>query len=437
MFEQLVRETASRFNVSAVAASALVRGLLSLITSERSGGIEGFADLFRRAGLGDAFSSWLGGTDGKSLTEANVESAIGVAALDRLAVWSGLSRTVTSSAAAFLLPRILGILTPKGVLPSTAALKSRVASFLDGPEPIEQPLVGPHVPEPRARPTWLAWAAAAALLALVGWLWLRAPAGKINPQLTVSNRDGRVTYSGVVHDDAARTAIAEAMNRTFGERNVSGDLRVDRNVRPATWLPRIGDLLASVKSPGLDLSLDGDAINLGGWLSSTDRQAIGDKVRGIMGATATIGTLGDPAFEAMREANDKAVSALTALGTSGATADAVVQAMNLAIINFESGSAEIPHDSKDVIRRSAMAIKAMPAGSRIEIGGHTDNTGDPGANMALSQRRADAVRSALVGNGASPDVLTTSGYGDSKPRASNDTEYGRFQNRRIEYSVIR
>jgi flagellar motor protein MotB len=103
-----------------------------------------------------------------------------------------------------------------------------------------------------------------------------------------------------------------------------------------------------------------------------DRQAIGDKVRGIMGATSTIGTLGDPAVDAMRAANDRAVSALTALGTSGVAADSVVQAMNLAIINFQTGSADIPAESRDVIRRSAAAIKGLPSGSRIEIGGHTD-----------------------------------------------------------------
>jgi OmpA-OmpF porin, OOP family len=155
-----------------------------------------------------------------------------------------------------------------------------------------------------------------------------------------------------------------------------------------------------------------------------------------MGATSTIGTLGDPAVDAMRAANDRAVSALTALGTSGVAADSVVQAMNLAIINFQTGSADVPAESRDVIRRSAAAIKALPSGSRIEIGGHTDNTGDSSANMSLSQRRADAVKNALVADGVSGDVLLTRGYGDTKPRASNDTEYGRFQNRRIEYAVI-
>jgi len=110
--------------------------------------------------------------------------------------------------------------------------------------------------------------------------------------------------------------------------------------------------------------------------------------------------------------------------------------MNLAIINFPTGSAEITAESMDVIRRSATVIKGMPPGSRIEIGGHTDNTGDPASNLTLSQRRADAVKNALVSNGVAPDVLITKGYGDSQPRASNDSEFGRFQNRRIEYAVI-
>ena len=56
--------------------------------------------------------------------------------------------------------------------------------------------------------------------------------------------------------------------------------------------------------------------------------------------------------------------------------------------------------------------------------------------MTLSQRRADAVKNALIADGVSGDVLLTRGYGDTKPRAPNDSEYGRFQNRRIEYSVI-
>jgi outer membrane protein OmpA-like peptidoglycan-associated protein len=110
--------------------------------------------------------------------------------------------------------------------------------------------------------------------------------------------------------------------------------------------------------------------------------------------------------------------------------------MNLAIINFPTGSAEIPSDATEIIRRSADAIKRVPAGSKIEISGHTDNTGDAAANMALSQARADAVRHALVAAGVPAETLVAKAYGASSPRATNDTEFGRFQNRRIEYALI-
>ncbi len=433
MFEQLVNEAASRSSVPVANVSALLRGVLYLITSERTGGVDGFVDLCRRSGFGDALVSWFGGKQGKPITTTHLESALGTSTLDKLANSSGLTRASATSALAFLLPRVMGLLTPNRVLPSNSALLSHLSGYVDRPIGRAVP-VPPQRVERRGWPSWLPWAAAA-LIALVGWLWWRGPTGPIDPQLTLSNRDGRVTYSGLVSDEATRTTIVRALNTTFGETNVSGDLRTDRSVKPASWLPRLDDLLTSVKNPGVELALDGDAINLGGWLSAAERQAIGDKVRGVVGATATIGTVTDPAMEAVRAANDKAVTALKAPGTSGVAPGSVVQAINLAIINFPTGSAQISTDSMDVLQNSAAAIRAMPSGSRIEISGHTDNTGDAASNLRLAQARADAVKSALVGAGVSAATLTATGYGDSRPRASNDTEFGRFQNRRIEYSV--
>lgn len=66
------------------------------------------------------------------------------------------------------------------------------------------------------------------------------------------------------------------------------------------------------------------------------------------------------------------------------------------------------------------------------IEGHTDSTGSEALNQDLSERRANAVKSALVSMGISPDRITTRGYGEAYPVASNNTSAGRQQNRRVE-----
>jgi uncharacterized protein YidB (DUF937 family) len=165
----------------------LLRELLSLITAERTGGIQGFVDQFRRAGLGDVLSSWFGGKEGRSISPPQLEQALGSSTVDKLAATTGLTRTSAASALALLLPKVMGQLTPTGVLPSSSALLSRVSSYLTPPVPTT-----PERVERTAWPRWIPWAAAA-LVALLGWLWLRGPSGTIDPQLTLNNRDGKIT----------------------------------------------------------------------------------------------------------------------------------------------------------------------------------------------------------------------------------------------------
>ena len=72
----------------------------------------------------------------------------------------------------------------------------------------------------------------------------------------------------------------------------------------------------------------------------------------------------------------------------------------------------------------------------IEVAGHTDNTGDPAANLSLSQARAASVVKYLTDRGISEGRLKARGYGDTKPLAPNDTEENKAKNRRTEFTIL-
>ena len=143
-----------------------------------------------------------------------------------------------------------------------------------------------------------------------------------------------------------------------------------------------------------------------------------------------------PAADATATPAD-AGAALDKLSAGGGTlnVDDLVKALNLMIIHFDTGSARISADSLDVLKKAATAIKQAPAGTKIEVSGHTDNTGNAASNQKLSQARAEAVSKQLAGDGVDAGTLTSKGYGQDKPVADNSTDEGRAKNRRIEFTV--
>jgi OOP family OmpA-OmpF porin len=103
-------------------------------------------------------------------------------------------------------------------------------------------------------------------------------------------------------------------------------------------------------------------------------------------------------------------------------------------LEFEPGAAELTAASAPVVEAIGAALAGCPD-AVVEIGGHTDAQGSESGNLALSERRAEAVLAALQA-GAAPDALpelVARGYGEAEPVADNDSEEGRAQNRRIAF----
>ena len=105
-------------------------------------------------------------------------------------------------------------------------------------------------------------------------------------------------------------------------------------------------------------------------------------------------------------------------------------------ITFEPNLAEIDDDSEAQIENIAKIMRAYPM-VNIKIGGYTDNTGDATTNLMLSKSRADAVKKGIAKNDIKITRIQSEGYGIEHPIATNDTEEGRTQNRRIAINVTR
>jgi outer membrane protein OmpA-like peptidoglycan-associated protein len=103
-------------------------------------------------------------------------------------------------------------------------------------------------------------------------------------------------------------------------------------------------------------------------------------------------------------------------------------------VTFDTDSAIIKPGLYSEIDRIANILNKYPM-TVIQVEGHTDSTGSESYNMELSARRAEAVKNVLVQKGVDPSRILTLAFGESEPIASNDTEYGRARNRRVEIKV--
>lgn len=108
--------------------------------------------------------------------------------------------------------------------------------------------------------------------------------------------------------------------------------------------------------------------------------------------------------------------------------------LTLGDVLFDTGRAELKPGAFRTVDRLATFMRDHPERS-LEVEGYTDSVGGDALNLALSQRRANAVRAALVSRGVEGSRITTNGMGKASPVASNDTAEGRQRNRRVEIVI--
>lgn len=104
-------------------------------------------------------------------------------------------------------------------------------------------------------------------------------------------------------------------------------------------------------------------------------------------------------------------------------------------VTFQTNSADINASFYPVLNSVAIVLKEFDK-TVVDVAGHADSTGPDDKNMELSQRRASSVSSYMGAQGISTQRLITTGYGETRPIASNDTAEGRQQNRRVEITLV-
>jgi len=462
-FDTIINDVAARFGLDSAKASVLLRELLKYMTTS-PGGIGGFIDKFKSAGLSQDVSKWLGNSDSAPLSSSQIQQALGNSTIDTMARKIGIPSGVTAAALGYLAPKLVGKLTPNGVIgsgiPNAVSDFIRTSPSMPAYDLDEAMPYGTTAAKPSASAgRWVAPLLGLLALAGIGWYLFsnRTPeqvatrpapnpvnttsgsnsggttSASIPSRLTINNDNGVITVGGTVRDQATRQSILDTLKNVFGSNAIKGDIAVNADASPTPWLANLPAALAQMKTPGLQASFEDRTINLAG-LSDADRDRIMNSLKSLFGPLGLTLAATDPLMNLVSDANSKAAAALAGLGSRFQTAD-LLNILNTSIINFPTASAEIPETGRALLQRAAGPFKQLPAGTVIEIAGYTDNTGDPSANLQLSQHRADAVKNALTQSGVNPGMLVAKGYGSANPIASNDTEEGRFKNRRISYQV--
>lgn len=420
-------------------------GVLASFIFSQPDGFKGFEKLFQKAGLGGIFQSWLSGSPGmRDIDGGQIQNALGERNIGAIAEKAGVPKTLVGSAIASALPLLIRSMTAGNVIPNgIPASLAGLAGNLDwGKGAVAQ------LRNNRKRGSlwrWILPILALLALAYCGWHMrdksppvgtpgaATAPVASTDgtaqsvgaPTFAFQNSGGKVDVSGTLATAAEKFQLLDALKSSFGTDTLNARLDVDGSVKPAPWLDRLKGMLPRLKADGLKFAFSGDAVKLDTTaLPEAERVAVSSLFQKQL-PTLKVDGLFDRGVEAIKELK------------AGYSATDLTTALNQTTVRFDTGSANITRSSEEIIRQAADAIEGAPAGTRVEVGGHTDNQGDAASNQLLSEQRARAVADALIAAGVPADRLAARGFGSNRPIGDNNTDAGRAANRRIAYEVLK
>ena len=310
------------------------------------------------------------------------------------------------------------------------------------------------------------------IFAGLAWLLLRACQDKPTPVAApVATDTAPVVADNAVQADPTQTGVAQApatlslsVDETgqalyshraqVGSEELAGHIRAaiaqvfgaqdltiqNTNVHTATmpaaeYLPAILGLMKGV--PNSSVVIHDHTVRFNAT-TPEDVAKLGEGAKNILPADFTVEA--EPELDINTAVADSIETARIAIVALGDTVeenemDILINALNTQIINFALDSTEIPQENKEILDLAAEKLKAVPE-TTLRIIGHTDTQGTHEYNQDLSESRAAAVKEYLVSKGVAAERLNTQGASFDYPVASNATEQGRFQNRRIEFVLF-
>jgi OmpA-OmpF porin, OOP family len=235
-------------------------------------------------------------------------------------------------------------------------------------------------------------------------------------QVAVIAGPGQVVITGTVPDDVSKLAILTKLREVYGADKVVDQISIGAVVMPPNWNTNVQKLI----NPNLKLikrgqfKVEGTVVSMRGEVSNeAQKQQIASEVAGSLNPSYLVNN---------------------GLRITASEQGLLDQTLANRVIEFEIGKSDLTPSGKQILDDMAGTLQKLK-GQKVEIIGHTDDQGLRVSNVALSQARAETVKTYFSIKGIDAKRISASGVGPDRPVASNATGEGRARNRRIEFRL--